>query len=143
MGPVPLYGKGPGRLRAGWVAGGRGRLPGCTSPGSSFDSSPRPAATSGDTVHLDAVLEYNQDPGLLNELLLYRLTLEAREAVEESDLSKREMIRRLETSPSQFYRLLDPTYYGKSVGQLLALFRILGMKVDVVVSPVKAPATGS
>jgi hypothetical protein len=98
---------------------------------------------SEDTVHLDAVLEYNQDPGLLNELLLYRLTLQAREAVEESDLSKREMIRRLKTSPSQFYRLLDPTYDGKSVGQLLALFRILGMKVDVVVSPAKELVTGS
>ncbi len=55
-----------------------------------------------------------------------------------SGLSKREIIRRLGTSPSQFYRLLDPTYYGKSVGQLIALFSILGMKVDVVVSPVEA-----
>jgi hypothetical protein len=91
-----------------------------------------------DTVHLDAVLEYNQDPSLLNELLLHRLTVQLRDAVQESGLSRREMIRRLGTSPSQFYRLLDPTYYGKSVGQLIALFSILGMKVDVVVSPAKA-----
>ena len=89
-----------------------------------------------DTVHLDAVLEYNQDPDLLNELLLYRLTSEAMDAVEASGLSKREMIRRLKTSPSQFYRLLDPTYYGKSVGQLAALFSLLDMKVDVVVTPI-------
>lgn len=86
-----------------------------------------------DTVHLDVVLEYNQDPALLNDLLLYRLTVEAREAVEESGLSKREMIRRLRTSASQFYRLLDQTYYGKSVGQLLALLRVLGKEVDLVV----------
>ncbi len=95
-----------------------------------------------DTVHLDAVLEYNQDPDLLNELLLYRLTSEARDAVEASGLSKREMIRRLKTSPSQFYRLLDPTYYGKSVGQLAALFSLLDMKVDVVVTPIATSSAG-
>ena len=65
----------------------------------------------------------------------------ARDAVEESGLSKREMIRRLRTSPSQFYRLLDPTYYGKSAGQMLALLHILGLEVDVVVTPALAPAT--
>ena len=86
-----------------------------------------------DTVHLDVVLEYNQDPALLNDLLLYRLTVEARDALEESGLSKREVIRRLNTSASQFYRLLDPTYYGKSVGQMLALLRVLGKEVDLVV----------
>jgi hypothetical protein len=86
-------------------------------------------------VHLDVVLEYNQDPALLNDLLLYRLTAQAREAVEGSGLSKREMIRRLGTSASQFYRLLDPTYYGKSMGQMLALLRILGKEVDLVVRP--------
>jgi hypothetical protein len=88
-----------------------------------------------DTIHLDAVLEYNQDPALLNELLLHRLTLRVREAVAESGLSKREMIRRLGTSPSQFYRLLDPAYYGKSTGQLLALLRILGYRAEIVVWP--------
>ena len=33
---------------------------------------------SGDegTVHIDHVLEYNQDPGYLRDLLLYKLTLE-------------------------------------------------------------------
>ncbi len=93
-----------------------------------------------DTVHLDVVLEYNQDPDLLNDLLLYRLTSVARDAVEESGLSKREMIRRLRTSPSQFYRLLDPTYYGKSVGQMVALLHILGKKVDFEVKPLR-PST--
>ncbi|MGW8268047.1 MAG: helix-turn-helix domain-containing protein [Longimicrobiales bacterium] len=88
-----------------------------------------------DTVHVDAVLEYNLDPTLLNDLLLYQLTLEAQDAIERSGLSKREVIRRLGTSASQFYRLLDQTYYEKSVGQMLALLRVLGMDVDLVVRP--------
>jgi len=88
-----------------------------------------------DTVHVDAVLEYNLDPTLLNDLLLHNLTVEALEALEESGLSKREVIRRLGTSASQFYRLLDTTYYEKSVGQMLALLRVLGMDVDLVVRP--------
>jgi hypothetical protein len=87
-----------------------------------------------DTVHLDVVLEYNQDPSYLNELLLHRLTVEARRAVEESGVSKRELTRRLATSASQLYRLLDPGNPHKSVGQLLALLHLLGRKVDLVVS---------
>lgn len=90
-----------------------------------------------DTVHLDAVLEYNKDPAYLNELLLHRLTVEVRRAVVASDLSKREMIRCLGTSPSQFYRLLDPTYYGKSVGQMLALLRIVGYEADLLIRPLE------
>ena len=95
----------------------------------------RLASGGEDTVHLDAVLEYNQDPGYLNDLMLHRLTLEAQKAVESTDLSKRELIRRLGTSASQFYRLLDSTYSKKSVGQMLALLHLLGRDVDVVVSP--------
>ena len=88
-----------------------------------------------DTIHIDAVLEYNRDPAYLNSLLLHRLTLEAQKAVESSDVSKRELIRRLGTSASQFYRLLDSTNTSKSVGQMLALLHLLGRDVDVVVSP--------
>lgn len=87
-----------------------------------------------DTIHLDAVLEYNQDPSYLNEVLLHRLTVEARRAVEESGVSKRELTRRLATSASQLYRLLDPSNPRKSVGQLLALLHLLGRNVNVVVS---------
>lgn len=87
-----------------------------------------------ETVHLDAVLEYNRDPAYLNALLLHRLTVAARQAVEASGLSKRELIRRLGTSASQLYRLLDPTNTTKSIGQMLMLLDVLGKKVDVVVS---------
>lgn len=87
-----------------------------------------------DTIHLDAVLEYNQDPAYLNGLLLQSLTVAAKNAVDASELSKRELIRRLGTSASQFYRLLDPTNHTKSVGQMLALLHLLGQDVDFVVS---------
>ena len=85
------------------------------------------------SVHVEQVLDYNQDPGYLRDLLLYRLTLEAERAVDESLLSKREIIRRLGTSPAQFYRLLDPTNYRKSVDRMLSLLQVLDREVDLVV----------
>jgi hypothetical protein len=60
-------------------------------------------------------------------------TLDVNEAVRESGLSKRELVRRLGTSATQLYRLLDPTNYTKSVDQLLVLLRVLGKQVEVVV----------
>ena len=85
------------------------------------------------TVHIEQVLEYNQDPGHLRDTLLYRLTLEAQKRAEASPLSKREIIRRLGTSASQFYRLLDQKNYRKSVDQLLFLLQVLECEVDFVV----------
>jgi hypothetical protein len=86
-----------------------------------------------DSVHVDEVLEYNEDPDYLRNLLLYKLTVEAQKRVAASQLSKREIIRRLGTSASQFYRLVDQTNYRKSVGQLLALLHVLDCDVDLVV----------
>ena len=85
------------------------------------------------TVHLEQVLEYNKDPDYLRDRLLYRLTLEAQKRVGASALSRREIIRRLGTSPAQFYRLLDQTNYSKSVDQLVSLLQILDCEVDLVV----------
>ena len=85
------------------------------------------------TVHVEQVLEYNEDPTYLRDQLLYRLTIEAQECVAASKLSKRELIRRLGTSASQFYRVLDQTNYTKSVGQLIALLHILDCDVDFTV----------
>lgn len=85
------------------------------------------------TVHVDQVLEYNQDPGYLRNLLLYKLTVEAQKRVNESALAKREIIRRLGTSATQFYRLLDQTNYRKSVDQLLLLLRVLDCDVELIV----------
>jgi hypothetical protein len=85
------------------------------------------------SVHMEQVLEYNQDPSYMRDLLVYRLTLEARKRVSESSLSKREIIRRLGTSPAQFYRLLDSTYYRKSVDKILLLLHVLDCDVELVV----------
>lgn len=86
------------------------------------------------TVHIEQVLEYNQDPRYLRDLLLYRLTITAQEKVEQSSLSKREITRRLGTSATQFYRLLDQTNYRKSVDQMLSLLHVLDCDVDLVVT---------
>jgi hypothetical protein len=85
------------------------------------------------SVHIEQVLEYNQDPGYMRDLLLYRLTIEAQNRVAASALSKREIIRRLGTSPAQFYRLLDSTDYRKSVDKILLLLHVLDCEVDLVV----------
>jgi hypothetical protein len=79
------------------------------------------------------VLEYNQDPHYLRDGLLYKLTIEAQKRVKASPLSKREMIRRLGTSATQFYRLLDQKNYSKSVDQLLTLLHVLDCDVDLLV----------
>ena len=85
------------------------------------------------TVHVEDVLEYNQDPDYLRDLLLYRLTLEAQKAIAATSLARREIIRRLSTSPAQLYRLLDQTNYRKSVDQLLRLLQVLDCHVELVV----------
>lgn len=85
------------------------------------------------TVHIEEVLEYNQDPNYLRDLLLYRLTLEAQQRIAATPLARREIIRRLGTSPTQLYRLLDQTNYRKSVDQMLRLLQVLDCDVDLVV----------
>jgi len=85
------------------------------------------------TVHVEQILEYNQDPNYLRDLLLYKLTLEAQRGVADSPLAKREIVRRLGTSATQLYRLLDQTNYEKSVDQLVSLLQILDCNVDLVV----------
>jgi len=85
------------------------------------------------SLHIEQVLEYNQDPSYMRDLLLYKLTIEAQKRVAASALSKREIIRRLGTSPAQFYRLLDSTDYRKSVDKILLLLHVLDCDVDVVV----------
>ena len=85
------------------------------------------------SVLLDWVFDYNEEPGYMRDLLLYNLTVAALKRLETTRLSRREIIRRLHTSPAQFYRLIDPTNYRKSVDKLLALLQVLGCEVDLVV----------
>ena len=91
------------------------------------------------TVHVEQVLEYNQDPSYMRDALLYKLTLEAQKRIEASPLSKREIIRRLGTSATQLYRLLDQKNYRKSVDQLLSLLHVLDCDVDLLVRTKTAP----
>lgn len=85
------------------------------------------------SVLADHVLEYNKDPDYLRDFLLYRLTLEAQKRLSKTSLAKREIIRRLGTSPTQLYRLLDQTNYSKSVDQMLRLLQVLDCDVELVV----------
>ncbi|MBI4523675.1 MAG: hypothetical protein HY695_07680 [Deltaproteobacteria bacterium] len=83
-----------------------------------------------DSLHLDAFLDYAKDPEFLRRITLHKLTLEARKALKASGLSKQEVIRRLKTSPSQLYRLLDPSNYRKSLDEMLRLLSVLGLTVE-------------
>ena len=93
----------------------------------------RLASGRAGVVHIDQVLDYCQDPAYLRDLLLYKLTLEARRRIDDAGLSRREIVRRLGTSPAQLYRLLDQTNYRKSVDQLLSLLAVLDCDVDLIV----------
>lgn len=85
------------------------------------------------TVHVEQILEYNRDPNYLRDLMLYKLTVEAQRRIAGSPLSKREIVRRLGTSATQLYRLLDQTNYKKSLDQLVSLLQLLECEVDLVV----------
>jgi len=82
---------------------------------------------------MDWVLDHNEDPAYMRGLLLHNLTVHARESVEAGGVSKREIARRLGTSPAQLYRLLDTTNHHKSVDAMLDLLHVLGLEVDVTV----------
>ena len=85
------------------------------------------------SIHIEHILEYNEDPKYLAELLTYKLTLEAQEGIEGSGLSMRQIAKRLKTSVPQLYRLLDPVNTRKSMCQLVALLHVLDRDVDLVV----------
>ena len=85
------------------------------------------------TIHIEQVLDYNKDPDYLQKMWLYKLTLAAQARIEECSLSKREISRKLRTSPTQLYRLLDQTNYKKSIGQMLALLEVLNYEIELVI----------
>ncbi len=83
-----------------------------------------------DSIHLDAFLDYNKDPDFILKVTLHKLTLEANRLLENSGLSKHEIIRHLHTSPSQLYRLLDTANYKKSINEMLRLISVLGYRLE-------------
>lgn len=62
--------------------------------------------------------------------MLHQLTVEATKLLRKSHLSKHEVTRRLKTSPSQLYRLLDPTNKAKSIDEMLKLLSVLGYCIE-------------
>jgi hypothetical protein len=88
---------------------------------------------SGDegTVHIDHVLDYNFQPANLRKRVLGALTDEARQRIKESVLSKRALVRRLGTSASQLYRLLDPNNQSKSIDRVLDLLEVLECDAEI------------
>ena len=87
------------------------------------------------SVHIDSVLDVNADPDYIARLELYRLTLAAKDRLEASGLSVRQAAKRLDTSPTQLYRLLDTTNYTKSARQLLAVLALGGASLIVADTP--------
>ncbi len=87
-----------------------------------------------DSIHMDAILEFNQDPDFFGDLIIYKLTVEALKAIKQSGLGKRQIARQMGTSPSQLYRLLDTTNRNKSLGQLLFLLHLANKHVQLVVT---------
>ena len=85
------------------------------------------------TVHIDQVLEYHQDPAYMADLLLAKLTVEAQNRLDRNGIDIRQLARRLKSSPSQLYRLLDTTNYRKPVSQILSLLHALHREVNLVV----------
>ena len=95
------------------------------------------ASGDEDTIHIDRVLEHNRDPAYTRDLLLYKLTVEAKKRVDESGLSVRSISKMLGTSPTQYYRLLDEDNYRKSMDQMVNLFAVLGCSIDLSISEPK------
>jgi hypothetical protein len=91
------------------------------------------------SVHVDSVLDVNADPEYLAELELYRLTLEARKHFGASGLSIRDAAARLNTSPTQLYRILDPANGTTSARHLLAVLALAGASLEVAERPPARP----
>jgi hypothetical protein len=89
------------------------------------------ASGTEDAIHIDRVLEYNRDPSYMRDLLLYKLTIEAKKLVESSPVGIRELSRRLGTSPTQIYRLLDEENTRKSLDRVFELLSVLQCRIDI------------
>lgn len=83
-----------------------------------------------ETVHLEQVLEHCNDPQHIRRQLIYQLTIEAQNRLETSGFSLREVARRLHTSPTQLYRLLDQTNTDKTLDRLVEFLAVLGHMVS-------------
>ncbi len=81
----------------------------------------------------DHILRYNRDPSYLVDEMLYELSCEAKSRLESSPIGIRALSRRLETSPAQIYRLVDPTNYGKTLDQMVRVLTALEAEVELLI----------
>lgn len=85
-----------------------------------------------DTIHIDQILDYNQDPEYMRKMKLYQLSIDAQAIVEKKKITKNELVRRMKCSKIQLNRLLDQTFYSKTIDQMLKLFYALDIDVEFV-----------
>ncbi len=78
-----------------------------------------------EVVPFDQPLHIVQNPEYVREQTLYEVTKQLNEFLKKSNVSKRELARRLETSLSQLARLLDTTNYKKELSRLIELAAML------------------
>lgn len=86
-----------------------------------------------DTVHIDHVRHYAAEPVYVLEQVRHRMSLAAKEQVKKKVRAKREIIRRLSTSPSQLERLIDPANSKSTIDGLLKLLVACEIDVDFLV----------
>jgi len=91
------------------------------------------ASGSEGVVLSDHILRYNRDPAYLVDEMLYELSCAAKSRLESSPIAIRALSRRLETSPAQIYRLVDPTNYGKTLDQMVRLLAALEVEVQLLI----------
>jgi predicted XRE-type DNA-binding protein len=84
-----------------------------------------------ETILAEQVLYYNRDPEIIRKQLLYQLTCQAQTLIKNRKLSKRYVARLLAIQPAQLYRLLNQTFYGKTIDQMVRLFACLGEQVEI------------
>lgn len=92
----------------------------------------RLASGREDTIMLDQVLEYAKDPEYIRQQLLFKMTVQAQKRIKELKISKREIIRRMGATPTQFYRLMDTKNIRKTMDQMLRLLSALDCPVEIV-----------
>lgn len=81
------------------------------------------------TMLLEQVLDMHHDPEVARKRTLYELTCLAQETAQRSKLTKRAISRRLSCTPTHLYRLLDQTFYGKTIDQMVKLLSVLGVEL--------------
>lgn len=89
-----------------------------------------------DSIMLDQVLEYNKEPEYMLNMIRYKLSVLAEKLAGKNGVRKREISRRMKTSPGQLYRLLKPENNSKTIDQLIKLFAALDCRVKIQVSKV-------